>query len=208
MVWTAHYKSNSADIVTTEPAKFSIVGSNLIVTHDPTNFSGRRASYFNVYSNVQYFFQGKFNDQSQTPATATEDFFINHSDTCRTASPNAQVITFSDIDFLAQTVASISVPAFTDTVDSTNAYTKGICGEKRMTLNSPPAFLSLTSGTDKINDPITISYDPSQATGADAITHTIAYTVNLISYNGVATDISGSFTLTITSSCKTATIVP
>ena len=208
MVWTAHYKSNSADIVITEPAKFSIVGSNLIVTHDPANLSGRRASYFNVYPNVQYFFQGKFNDQSQTPATATEDFFIMHSDACRTASPNAQVITFSDIDFLAQTVASISVPAFTDTVDSTNAYTKGICGEKRMTLNSPPAFLSLTSGTDKINDPITISYDPTQATGADAITHTIAYTVNLISYNGVATDISGSFTLTITSSCKTATIVP
>ena len=57
---------------------------------------------------------------------------------------------------------SHSVPAFTDSVDSTNLHTKGICGEKLFELISPPDFLSVTLGANKINDPFTINYDGSK----------------------------------------------
>ena len=125
-----------------------------------------------------------------------------------TASPNPQAITFPDIDFLANTAASISVPAFTDTVDSTGTNPKGLCGDKEMFISSRPAWLHVTIGADSINDPLTISYDPSFATAADAITHTIAYTIYILDYGGYTTPLTGSFTLTITSACKAETITP
>ena len=54
----------------------------------------------------------------------------------------------------------INVSAFTDSVDSTTTYTKGICGEKTVTLGaSTPSFLSVTVGTDPINDDLVIVFD-------------------------------------------------
>jgi len=56
--------------------------------------------------------------------------------------------------------ATLSIPAFTDSVDSTDEYTTGICGEKKITLNdSTPSYLTLVDGTDPVLDPFSIDYD-------------------------------------------------
>ena len=40
---------------------------------------------------------------------------------------------------------TIDIPEFTDSIEDSGAYYKGICGEKRVVLDpSAPAFLSIT----------------------------------------------------------------
>ena len=67
MVWTAHYKNGAGNVVAIEPTLFSIVGSNFIVTHDPTDLGAIRAAsslMIGSSASVVYFFQGKFGDLS------------------------------------------------------------------------------------------------------------------------------------------------
>ena len=64
-------------------------------------------------------------------------------------------------------------------------------------LNTPPAFISLTKGTDPLTDPFTIDYDQSAATEADIGIHTISYTVTMTEYAALTTPITGSFTFEI-----------
>lgn len=52
------------------------------------------------------------------------------------------------------------MPAFLDSVDSTNDYDAGICGEKIMTLDSDtPNFLSIIVGEDPITNDLTIKFN-------------------------------------------------
>ena len=64
MVWTAHYKNGAGNVVAIEPTLFSILGSNFIVTHDPTDLTAIRAATSGSSASVVYFFQGKFGDLS------------------------------------------------------------------------------------------------------------------------------------------------
>ena len=57
-----------------------------------------------------------------------------------------------------------SVPAFTDAIDTLGTYgAVGICGEKFVALDSPPAFVSITLGANKLLDPFEINYDGNHA---------------------------------------------
>ena len=64
-------------------------------------------------------------------------------------------------------------------------------------LNSPPAFISLTKGTNPLTDPFTIDYDETAATESDIGIHTISYTVTMTEYAALTTPITGSFTFEI-----------
>ena len=64
---------------------------------------------------------------------------------------------------------SVTVPVFSDSVDSAGSYAYGICGVKTITLNTgTPTFLSITAGVDPINDDATIALDSSVVTTANA----------------------------------------
>ena len=61
------------------------------------------------------------------------------------------------------------MPAFTDSVDNGITYAYGICGVKTVTLNAgTPTFLSITAGTDPINDDSTIALNTGVVTTAHA----------------------------------------
>ena len=68
--------------------------------------------------------------------------------------------------------------SFSDSVDATGTYAFGVCGVKTFTLDvGSPSFLSVTPGTDPINDDMTIAINTGLVTSAHAQTHTISYTV-------------------------------
>ena len=100
---------------------------------------------------------------------------------------------------MVDTTASLTVPAFTDSVDTGGLYATGICGEKQFVLDpsTTPAFLSFVPGTDPVLDPFQIDYDETFATEADIMVHTITYTVSIVEYSGITTDFTGTFTFEI-----------
>ena len=88
--------------------------------------------------------------------------------------------------------------AFTDNV--AGSYSPGICGELRVTLDSPPAFLTLTADpVDPVTQPFSVIYTYSSGTAveSDIKTHTINYTVTSVEYSTYVTAITGSFSLII-----------
>ena len=100
---------------------------------------------------------------------------------------NSQSITFPSLpSYMVEASMSHSVPAFTDSVDSTNTYSVGICGEKLFELISPPAFLSVTLGTNKITDPFTINYDSSKVKESEVQGPSLVqYKVSFKDYDGL-----------------------
>ena len=104
-------------------------------------------------------------------SSVIETFTIELIDACASVSINTQVITFPDqvIQDFSLAATSITRPAFTDSVDSAGTYSKGFCGEKRISFDGgTPSFMSLTPGLDPINDVVTIDLDTSGLTIADA----------------------------------------
>lgn len=85
------------------------------------------------------------------------------------------------------------MPVFGDSVEL-SGYSQGTCGEKDVTLVSPPSFISLTKGANPLKDPFTISYDLSKASVTDIGIHTIQYTVKITEYVTLTTQLTGSFT--------------
>ena len=55
------------------------------------------------------------------------------------------------------------MPAFTDSIDTLGTGANGICGEKFVALETPPAFVSITLGANGITDQFNIIYDGSHA---------------------------------------------
>ena len=90
--------------------------------------------------------------------------------------------------------------AFVDTVDASNVYPAGICGEKRISLDAgSPDFLTVTSdATNPTTLPFSISYDNTKAVAADIKTHSVNYSVTSVRYSSDIATISGTFTFTIT----------
>ena len=79
---------------------------------------------------------------------------------------------------------------------------------KPLTLNTGnPSFLSVTPGSDPINDDMTIAINTGAVTIADAQTYTISYTV-AFSNDPSALQITGSFTLKLIDACSGATVNP
>ena len=94
------------------------------------------------------------------------------------------------------TITTATLNPFTDSVDTTASYTKGICGEKVVSLGlTAPLFVTVVlDSTDRINNPFKVNYDGSKATeddvGKDLV---IAYTVKLQEYAGILTDYTATF---------------
>ena len=99
------------------------------------------------------------------------------------------------------------MPAFTDDVDSTGTYTKGICGEKTVTLDAAttPSFLYRTVGIDPINDDLTIVFNTGTPVLADCQVYTVSYTVAFAEYASLAT-LTSTFTFELVDACIGATI--
>ena len=91
-------------------------------------------------------------------------------------------------------------------MDSTGTYTKGICGEKTMTLDAGhPSFLYVTVGTDPINDDLAIVFNTATAVITDCQVYTVSYTVAFADYASLAT-LTSTFTFELVDACIGATI--
>ena len=69
-----------------------------------------------------------------------------------------------------------------------------------MTLDAgSPSFLTLSQDEeqDAIYEPFFLTYDESLATEADIKEHTIDYSVTVTAYDGITSDLQGSFTFEI-----------
>ena len=92
------------------------------------------------------------------------------------------------------------MPAFTDSVDLSNNYEIGACGEKIVTFDpATPAFITLqVDATDPILNALKISYAEAQATTSDVeMSHIIRYTVISKEYDSHINSLSDSFTVKI-----------
>ena len=106
-----------------------------------------------------YYFEGTVQDQTLT-TTSPFNFKIQFIDDCRSATIIPQVINFPDVEWDIDLTETLSVPAFSDSVEATPQYSTGICGAKDVVLNfNAPPFVTLTQGVDPILDPFVISYD-------------------------------------------------
>ena len=92
------------------------------------------------------------------------------------------------------------MPAFADSVDLTENYEIGACGEKVVTLDSlTPPFITLAKDViDPILNELTITYTEALATISDVeTTHTVSYTVTSKEYGSHISSHSDTFTLRI-----------
>ena len=91
--------------------------------------------------------------------------------------------------------------AFTDSIDSSasGTYPAGICGEKRLTLDSSsPAFVQVKlPSANAATSPASLAFDHTKAVGADIKTHVVNYTVKMVEYDGIVAEISGSLKVVI-----------
>ena len=84
---------------------------------------------------------------------------------------------------------------FGDSLDDGGLYTKGICGEKLVSLDpGTPSFLTLAKDlVDPINNDLTLTFDASQASDADIREHTISYTTSSKDFGPSVPEITGTF---------------
>ena len=64
-------------------------------------------------------------------------------------------------------IVNYSVPAFTDSIDAAGDTTTGICGEKEITFNVSPSYLTIVNGADPVLDNFEISFDETNAYESD-----------------------------------------
>ena len=139
--------------------------------------------------------------------TMTYDLTINFYDACLDAAINSQIITFPTQVFQDYTLSAtqISVPAFTDSVDSAG-FPTGSCGEKRITLDGgTPSFLTIVSGADPVLDPFAIVFDTASPVITDCQVYTVSYTVEFVDYAS-STSITETFSFELVDVCASATI--
>ena len=74
-----------------------------------------------------------------------------------------------------------------------------------MTLDTTPSFLSVTVGTDPINDDLTIVFNTETPELADCQESTISYTVEFAEYASLAT-LTSTFTSELVDACNGASI--
>ena len=171
---------------------FTNTGTEFVLNYDDaSNFSNRLGLYD---SGTDFYIRRVLTGITDSSVSVSEDFpfTITFTDACRSTTLTAQTITFSDVTWNIDTDASISVPAFQDSLDSDGGgHAIGTCGEKVVTLDaSTPEFLALTadSGNPTLN-PFTIAYTQS-ASESDIRTHTIIYEVTSKHYNGAVMPLS------------------
>ena len=191
--WQAAKTVDSTDMVASKPAVYAISAASLDISHVVTDFLLRR----DLFGTLSLHFQGTVSD-SPPSSTSPFPFVVDFVDACRTATVVGQAITFSPVAWNVDLTASLSVPAFTDSVDSTGTYTAGIFGVKTFALDAAtPSFLTLSPGADQLVDAYTIDYDQTAATESDIGVHTIDYTVTITEYTGIATVLASTFTFEI-----------
>ena len=84
--------------------------------------------------------------------------------------------------------SSFVFTAFEDSIDATvTPYPMDICGEKTVTLVSPPGFLSVLNGSDL--SLFSIEYT-ARAIASDLGNHLIDYKVEITQYVGIATPLT------------------
>ena len=85
------------------------------------------------------------------------------------------------------------MPAF---IDSIGEF--GECGEKRVTLDSSPDFLSVVSDAmDPATMPFSINFNHTLALTQDIGEHEVKYTVSSVMFPTYVTSITGTFKLVI-----------
>ena len=132
-------------------------------------------------------------------------FTIDFLDACRSAKINEQTVKPWSPIYRAhkETVDVAKHQAFTDTVDQTSTYSKGICGEKVFALDpeTTPKFISVvkTNEKDPINSDIEIRYDPALAKHDDVtVVFEIKFSVSFKEfYSELSDPIQGKFSFKI-----------
>lgn len=74
-------------------------------------------------------------------------------------------------------------------MDRSDEYSVGICGEKKITLDSStPSLLSIVYPTvNPVSSPFTVKFDHTLATNDDIKDgNVVKYTVELVNYSGIA----------------------
>ena len=133
------------------PAVYTLTGGVVTVAHTPTDFASRHS----LFGSTAFYFRGTTNTASPT-VSSDKAITIDFQDACRSSTITAKTITLAAVKY--EVSGSETVAAFEDSVTST--YSAGICGELRITLDSAPAFLTLTADSgDPATQPFTISYD-------------------------------------------------
>ena len=111
----------------------------MTLTHVVSDYAERLALFD---SGSNFYFIGTVSNA--TPATTSQfSFSMIFNDACRTATVVPQTIVYPPVRLIESVAASLSVPAFQDSVDGAG-YPTGICGEKTVLLDAgSPAFLTL-----------------------------------------------------------------
>lgn len=94
----------------------------------------------------------------------------------------------------------MTIPAFLDSVDVSNAYEVGVCGIKQFSLEAgSPSFLTASQNNqDPIGGPITIIFDQTEATQAEVIQlFTVNFRVSVVEYSDFVSDYVGTFNFQI-----------
>ena len=149
------------------PGVFVIDNLELIIHGDLITTIEQRLALYNL--GPYYYLEGTFDD-TDSSKTNQHSITINWIDYCRSASINNQAITYDPVMWSASLTSTetLTVLAYTDSVDDTGDYTTGICGEKKITLNvSTPSYLILESGLDPVLDNFSIDYDQANALESD-----------------------------------------
>ena len=98
---------------------------------------------------------------------------------CSKATITSQVITFPVIDWISESTKSQIVPAFQDSIDAqVGVSIVGTCGEKEITLNNAPNFITSVPAIDPINGAFKINYNKAQANIDNVGLNIISYTVS------------------------------
>lgn len=173
----------------------------LDLTHDSTVFQKRRDLLTTL--GTEFYMRRTLTGVSNSDVVITDDFpfTLSYEDACQTATIIEQTITFPTVVWYIDFTSTLSVPAFTDTVDGatdlpgTGTYPTGVCGEKVVTLDPNILFMSSTAdATDPVLNNFVIDYDQNAgATVDDVILHTISYTVSSLEYGGHIPDLASSF---------------
>ena len=179
------------------------IANSLKITFDKTKAA------LSDYGTHTIDYEVNFKEYTGIAAALKGSFQLTIKDDCRTATIQSQTISSLVVNWLADPTKTLSVPAFTDSVDAAmmviNGY--GTCGEKVVSLVNAPAYLSISAGKVPITDPLTITYTKALATKEAFGQTQISYSVSFKNYAGIAPSVA-SFTFEMTDPCRSATVTP
>ena len=178
-------------MLATMPGVFSIDPTNLTISHLASNIADR----ISLFGTNTYSFVGSFATSQNSPNFPPDVFnlVVDFIDACRTATVVPQSITLANVN--ERDDSSFVFSAFDDSIDVTvTPYPLDICGEKTVTLVSPPGFLSVLNGSD-LNS-FSIEYT-ARTIVSDLGNHLIDYKVEITQYAAIATSLTSSTSLTV-----------